>query len=70
MSTPGKSALTQQRSRRIQAPPAGYIITTARGHQLLVRRPDGRPTRVRPSERFAATDRVESTHAYLHIPAA
>ena len=64
------NTLTQRQSRRVKKPPAGYIVTTAHGHQLLVRRPDGRPTRVRPSGRLTATDLLESGQSYLHIPAA
>ena len=70
MSTPRTKTPTQQQRRRTQTPPAGYIITSAKGHQLLVRRPDGRPMRTRPSGRLIATDRVESVQSYLHIPAA
>jgi hypothetical protein len=69
MSTLGTKSLTQQQRRRTQTPPAGYIVTSAKGHQLLVRRPDGRPMRTRPSGRRVATDRVESVQSYLHIPA-
>jgi hypothetical protein len=69
MNTLDTKTLTQQQRRRNQAPPAGYIVTTATGHQLLVRRPDGRPTRIRPSGRLVGTDRVESVQSYLHIPA-
>jgi hypothetical protein len=69
MSTHGAKTLTQQQPRRIQTPPAGYIVSSAKGHRLLVRRPDGRPMRTRPSGRLVATDRVESVQSYLHIPA-
>ena len=70
MSTAGTKTSTQQQRRRTQTPPAGYIVSSARGHELLVRRPDGRPMRTRPSGRLIATDRVESVQSYLHIPAA
>lgn len=69
MNTSGPKALTQQQRRSIQTPPAGYIVTSARGHELLVRRPDGRPMRIRPSGRLVATDRIQSVQSYLHIPA-
>ena len=68
MNTPETKTSTKQR-RRVQTPPAGYVVSSAKGHQLLVRRPDGRPTRTRPSGRLIATDRVESVQSYLHIPA-
>jgi hypothetical protein len=69
MNTVGRKTLTQQQRRRTQTPPASDIVISAKGHQLLVRRPDGRPMRVRPSGRLLATDRVESVQSYLHIPA-
>jgi hypothetical protein len=69
MNTPGTKTLTQQKRRRTPTAPAGYIVISANGHQLLVRRPDGRPMRIRPSGRLVATDRVESVQSYLHIPA-
>jgi hypothetical protein len=69
MSALGSKTLTQQQRRRTQAPTAGYIVSSAKGHQLLVRRPDGRPPRTRPSGRLVATDRVASVQSYLHIPA-
>ncbi len=70
MNPPGTKTSTQQQRSRTQTPPAGYIVTSPRGHQLLVRRPDGRPMRTRPSGRLVATDRIESVQSYLHIPAA
>ena len=70
MNTLGTKTSTRQRRRRIQTPTSGYIVSSANGHQLLVRRPDGRPMRTRPSGRLVATDRVESVQSYLHIPAA
>jgi len=69
MNTLGTKTSTKQQRRRTQTPQAGYIITSARGHELLVRRPDGRPMRIRPSGRLVATDRIESVQSYLHIPA-
>ena len=69
MSAATANTLTQQQRRRIQTPPTGYVVSSAKGHRLLVRRPDGRPLRTRPSERLVATDRVESVQSYLHIPA-
>jgi hypothetical protein len=69
MNTPGTKTSIQQQRSRIQTPPAGYIVSSAKGHQLLVRRPDGRPMRIRPSGRLVATDRVERVQSYLHIPA-
>jgi len=69
MNTLGTKTFTKQQRGRIHPPPSGYIVTSAKGHQLLVRRPDGRPTRIRPSGRLVATDRVESVQSYLHIPA-
>jgi hypothetical protein len=69
MNNLGTKTLTQQQRRRIQTPPEGYIVSSAKGHQLLVRRPDGRPMRTRPSGRLVATDRVKSVQSYLHIPA-
>ncbi len=68
MNTLGK--VTQQQRRRIQKPAAAYTVITPRGHQLLVRRPDGRPTRVKPSRRLVAADSVEGVQSYLHIPTA
>jgi hypothetical protein len=69
MNTPGTKTSTQQQRRRAQMPPAGYIVASTKGHELLVRRPDGRPMRIRPSGRLVAADRVESVQSYLHIPA-
>lgn len=69
MNTPVTKTSNKQQRSRIQPPPSGYIVTGAKGHQLLVRRPDGRPTRIRPSGRLVASDRVESVQSYLHIPA-
>ena len=69
MKTPGTKTSTQQQRRRTQPPATGYLVTSARGHQLLVRRPDGRPMRIRPSGRLVATDRVNSVQSYLHVPA-
>jgi hypothetical protein len=68
MNTLGSKTSTRQQRGRIQTPPVGYIVTSAKGHQLLVRRPDGRPMRTRPSGRLVATDRVERVQSYLHIP--
>jgi hypothetical protein len=70
MTTPRTNTLTQQQRRRIQTPPAGYTVTSAKGRQVLVRRPDRRPMRVRPSGRVVEIDRVESVQSYLHVPAA
>ncbi len=70
MKTSGTNALTQQQRRRIQALPAGYTVISTRGYQILVRRPDGRPMRVRPSGRLVAADLVERVQSYLHVPAA
>ena len=64
------SKSTEQQRRRGRASAPGYILTTPRGHQLLVRRPDGRPMRTRPSGRLATPGRVESGQSYLHVPAA
>jgi hypothetical protein len=69
MNTLGTKTPTQRQRRSVQKLPAGYIVTSARGHELLVRRPDGRPMRTRPSGRLVATGRVESVQSYLHIPA-
>ena len=69
MNTLGGKSLNQQQRRSTQTPPAGYIVTSAKGHQLVVRRPDRRPMRIRPSGRLVAADRVESVRSYLHIPA-
>src|ERR1700690_2768020 len=69
MNTVGSKTLKQQRRRRPPPAPAAYIVSSAKGHQLLVRRPDGRPMRTRPSGSLVATDRVESVQSYLHIPA-
>ena len=69
MNTLSTKTRTQQQRRRTQTPPAGYIVTSGKGHELRVRRLDGRPTRIRPSGRLVATDRVESVQSYLHIPA-
>jgi hypothetical protein len=69
MTTLATKTLTQQQRRRIQTLPAGYIVISARGHRLLVRRPDGRPMRIRPSGSLVATDRIENVQSYLHIPA-
>jgi hypothetical protein len=69
MSTLRIKTPTQQERRRNQTPPAGYIVNSPRGHQLLVRRPDGQPMRTRPSGRLLATHRIESVQSYLHIPA-
>jgi hypothetical protein len=68
MNTLPTNTLTQQQRSRAQTPPTGYIVISAKGHQLLVRRPDGRPMRIRPSGRLVATDRVESVQSYLQIP--
>ncbi len=68
MSTPTTNKPPRQ--RRLQPPPAGYIVTSAKGHQILVRRPDGRRMRVRPSGPPVPGNRVESGQSYLHIPAA
>jgi hypothetical protein len=70
MSTPAANKSTQQQRRRGQQPPADYIVTSAKGHQILVRRPDGRRLRVRPSGRLLATGGVKSGQSYLHVPAA
>jgi hypothetical protein len=69
MNTLGTKTLTQQQRRPVQTPAAGSIVVSAKGHQLLVRRPDGRPMRIRPSGRLVVTDRVESVQSYLHVPA-
>jgi hypothetical protein len=70
MNTVGTKTSTQKQRRSARrTPPAGYIVASARGHELLVRRPDGRPMRTRPSGRLVATGRVESVQSYLHIPA-
>jgi hypothetical protein len=69
MKTPDTKTSSQQKRRRTKTPPAGYIVSSAKGHQLLVRRPDGRPIRTRPSGRLVASDRIESVQSYLHIPA-
>ena len=68
MSSSGTNTTEQQR-RPTETPPAGYIVSSEKGHRLLVRRPDGRPMRTRPSGRLVATDRVERVQSYLHIPA-
>ena len=69
MSNFDRKPLTQQQRRGTQTPPAGYIVISDKGHELLARRPDGRPMRIQPSGRLVATDRVESVQSYLHIPA-
>jgi hypothetical protein len=66
MSISDTHAVTQQQ-RRIQALPASYTIISAQGHKLLVRRPDGRPMRVRPSGRIVTADRVKSVQSYLQV---
>jgi hypothetical protein len=70
MSTPATNTLTQPQRPRTQTLPADYTVITPKGHQLRVRRPDGRPTRVRPSGRLLETDRVAGVQSYLHIPVA
>jgi hypothetical protein len=70
MNTLGAKALTQRQTRFMQAPPEGYTVIGARGHRLLVRRPDGRQMRVRPSGRLVEAGRVKSVQSYLYIPAA
>jgi|GEM_PF-2799141 hypothetical protein len=70
MTTLATPTSPRQQGLPVQTPAAGYLVTTARGHKLLVRRPDGRPTRVRPSGPLPATGRVQSGQSYLHVPAA
>jgi len=60
-------ALTKQQDRRIQALPDGYTVVSGQGHKLVVRRPDGRRLRIRPSGRLVTTDLVESVQSYLHV---
>jgi hypothetical protein len=67
MNSPDKRRLTSQQSRRIQALPDGYTVLSAQGQKLIVRRPDGRRARIRPSGRLIATDLVESVQFYLHV---
>jgi hypothetical protein len=60
-------ALTQQQSRRIQTLPKGHTVISAQTHKLIVRRPDGRLARIRPSGRLVAANPVESVQSYLHL---
>lgn len=70
MSTPRTNASLRVERDRTQRPDAGYVVTSSRGHRILVRRPDGRPIRTRPSGGRLAANRVAATQSYLHVPAA
>jgi len=67
MNTSDMRTLTEQQSRRIQALPEGHTVISAQGHKLIVRRPDGRLARIRPSGRLVTANRVESVQSYLHV---
>lgn len=60
-------AWTDQQSRRIQTLGQGHTIISSHGHRLIVRRPDGRLTRIRPSGRVVAAGRVQSVQSYLQV---
>ncbi len=70
MSTPPTKAPSRPQSRPVPQSPRSYTVTDANGHRLLVRRPDGRPLRVRPSGSLVEADRIQSVQSYLHVPAA
>lgn len=70
MNPVGTKAAPQRQKPPIQAPPRSYTVASPRGHRLLVRRPDGRPMRVRPSGSLVEADRILSIQSYLHVPAA
>ena len=70
MSTPATNVSARRQRQGIRPPATGYIVTSARGHPMLVRRPDARPLLTRPIGRRVDTDRVESVQSYLRIPAA
>jgi hypothetical protein len=69
MSPRRNPSTTQRQGRRIETPARSYTVTGPRGHRLLVRRPDGRPMRVRPSGSLLEAGRIASIQSYLHVPA-
>jgi hypothetical protein len=67
MSTPDISEQTEDQSRRIETLPEGHTVVTAKGHRIVVRRPDGRLARIRPGGRLVAMSRVETVESYLDV---
>jgi hypothetical protein len=70
MNTPSTKASNRPQSRRTEERPSSYTVTSPRGLRLLVRRPDGRPTRVRSRGGVVTAARVASVQSYLQIPGA
>ncbi len=59
--------LTGPQLECLNALPEGHTVISPNVDRLIVRGPDGRLSRVRPSGRLVAEALVESVQSYLHV---
>ncbi len=59
--------LTDQQLECLNALPDGHTVISPNADRLIVRAPDGRLSRVRPSGRLVAEALVESVQSYLQV---
>src|SRR5271165_798448 len=67
VTTSGTHLLTQRQIRCIQTLPEGHSVITVRDRTAIVRQPDGRLARIRPSGRLVVTIPVQKVRSYLHV---
>jgi len=61
------SMLTRRQLSRMQRLPAGHEVVSVQGRAPIVRQPDGRLLRIRPSGRVVEAMPVERVRSYLHL---
>jgi hypothetical protein len=70
MNAPATNPPKPQKDRRRPARTTpGYTVVSPRGNRLHVRRPDGRPIRLRPNGNLLGAERINSVQSYLTVPA-
>ena len=62
-----ESLLTEQQTRVVNRLPAGHEFVGVLGRTPIVRRPDGRLSRMRTSGRLVKTEGVQAIQSYLLV---
>jgi hypothetical protein len=65
--TNSSSTLTRRQLRRMKQLPEDHKIVSIEGRLPIVRQPDGRLLRIRPSGRVVETLPVEHARSYLQV---
>jgi hypothetical protein len=65
--TDRKNLLTRRQLRRMERLPPDHEVVSVQGRAPIVRQPDGRLLRIRPSGRVVDSMPVERVRSYLHL---